>query len=356
MIAEQIKKAVLQAAIQGRLTEQLPEDGDARDLLKDIQKEKVRLVKEGKLKKEKPLPEITEDEIPFEIPENWVWARLGDLTELNPRNKIDDDTPVSFIPMTLIDDGYTNTFNSDKRCWKEIKSGFTHFADNDVIVAKITPCFQNRKSAVVRDLINGYGAGTTELHVVRPLSSGIISDYILYLVKTEYFIGDGVLSMTGTAGQQRVGKTYFENLLFPLPPTKEQQRIVEKLEEVLPEIERLAVDETKLNDLEKAFPKKMKDAILQYAIQGKLTEQLPEDGDAHDLLKDIQKEKARLIQEGKLKKEKILPESTMQRIRHGMPVGLDAINTICIILDCQPSDIINVSSTKEELDRFGLNN
>ena len=82
MIADALKKSLLQAAIQGKLTEQLPEDGDARDLLKAIQKEKARLIKEGKIKKQKPLPEITEDEIPFDIPDNWVWVRLGDLFDI----------------------------------------------------------------------------------------------------------------------------------------------------------------------------------------------------------------------------------------------------------------------------------
>lgn len=82
MIAEQLKKSILQAAIQGKLTQQLPEDGDARDLLKEIQKEKARLIKEGKIKKEKPLPEITEDEIPFEVPENWCWVRLGEIGQI----------------------------------------------------------------------------------------------------------------------------------------------------------------------------------------------------------------------------------------------------------------------------------
>lgn len=319
MIAEQLKRSILQAAIQGKLTEQLPEDGDAHNLIEDIQKEKVQLIKEGKIKKENPLPEITEDEIQFDIPDNWCWVRLGEITEINPRNKIADETSVSFIPMTLINDGYSNIFQYERRLWKDVKSGFTHFADNDVVVAKITPCFQNRKSAVMRDLINGYGAGTTELHVLRPITDSILSDYILYLVKTEYFIGDGVLSMTGTAGQQRVGKSYIQNLLCPLPPIDEQKRIVKRLIEIIPEVQELENDETKLDTLQKAFPEKMQDSILQYAIQGKLTEQLESDGDARDLLKEIQKEKARLTKEGKIKKEKPLPEITEDEIPFDIP-------------------------------------
>jgi len=319
MIAEQLRKSILQAAIQGKLTEQLPEDGDARDLLKEIQKEKDQLIKEGKIKKEKPLPEITEDEIHFEIPENWCWVRLGEITDINPRNKIDDDTPVSFMPMALLDEGYSDNFKYEEYLWKDVKSGFTHFSDNDIVVAKITPCFQNRKSAVMKGLINKYGAGTTELHVIRPISNLVSSSYLLYLFKTEYFISDGILSMTGTAGQQRVGKTYVQNFICPLPPMEEQKRIVERLISLISQIEELEKDETKLAVLQKSFPKKMKNSILKYAIQGKLTNQLESDGDARDLLKEIQKEKERLIKEGKIKKEKPLPAISEDEIPFDIP-------------------------------------
>ncbi len=319
MIAEQLKKSILQAAIQGKLTEQLPEDGNARDLLEEIQTEKERLVKEGKIKKEKPLPEITEDEIPFDIPENWAWGRLGDFTKINPRNKLDDDTPVSFIPMKCIDDGYSNNFSYEGRLWGDIKSGFSHFANNDVIIAKITPCFQNRKSAVMRCLQNGFGAGTTELHVIRPLSDRVVRNYLLYLFKTEYFIGDGVLSMTGTAGQKRVGRNYVQNFICPIPPFREQQRIIRIIQDLLNKIYDLEKDETKLDELQILFPGQMKNSILQAAIQGKLTEQLPEDGDARDLLEEIKVEKERLIKQGKLKKGKLLPEITEDEIPFDIP-------------------------------------
>lgn len=319
MIAEQLRKAVLQAAIQGRLTEQVSEDGNACELLEEIRAEKERLIKEGKIKKEKPLPQITEYEIPFEIPENWAWSRLGSLTIINPRNKIADDTLVSFIPMKHIDDGYSNNFSYESRVWGDIKSGFTHFSNNDVVIAKITPCFQNRKSAVMRNLKNGFGAGTTELHVVRPLCNKVESNYFLYLFKTEYFIGDGVISMTGTAGQKRVGSSYIQNFLCPIPPISEQQRIINKIQDLLQLIDDLEKDEIKLDDLQKLFPTQMKSSILQAAIQGRLTEQLPEDGDARVLLKEIMAEKERLIKDGKIKKEKPLPKITEDEIPFEIP-------------------------------------
>lgn len=319
MIAEQLKKAVLQAAIQGKLTQQLPEDGDARDLLIKIHAEKSRLVKEGKIKQKKPLAEITEDDIPFDIPGNWVWSRLGSFSIMNPRNKLTSDTQVSFIPMKFIDDGYSNNFSYEVRPWGEIKSGYTHFSDNDVVIAKITPCFQNRKSAVMRHLKNGYGAGTTELHVIRPISNIVVSNYLLYLFKTEYFISDGVSSMTGTAGQQRVGSNYVQNFLCPIPPFREQERIICRIQDLLKIIDDLEKDEIKLDNIQKSFPKQMKASILQAAIQGKLTEQLPEDGDARELLREIQAEKSRLVKEGKIKKEKPLSEITEDEIPFDIP-------------------------------------
>ena len=238
---KRLKASFLQAAIQGKLTEQLPDDGDARDLLQSIQQEKEKLIKEKKLKPEKPMPPISDDEIPFYIPDNWCWCRLGDIFQINLRNKsINDDTDVSFMPMNLLNDYYNNSFESNMRKWKDIKNNFTHFADNDVVFAKITPCFQNLKSAVMKNLINGIGAGTTELHVLRAYNNLIYSEYALYFVKSPIFIKDGLSNLKGTAGQQRISSDFVKNYLFPLPPLAEQKRIVARLEELLKECDYLS--------------------------------------------------------------------------------------------------------------------
>ncbi len=309
-ISSDLRQAVLQAAIQGKLTKQLPEDGNAKDLLEQIKAEKAKLIKEGKLKKEKPLPEITEDEKPFDIPESWVWVRVSDVALLNPKNYLKDELSVAFIPMACVTDGFRNKHTFEIRNWGEIKKGFSHFANGDVGVAKITPCFQNRKSVVFKDLKNNYGAGTTELVVVRPIVSKLLSEYLLWFFKTENFISDGMKSFTGTAGQQRIHKDYLPNCVLPLPPLSEQKRIVTRVEELMAKIDDLEKTEKELEALKKAFPADMKAALLQAAMQGKLTEQLPEDGNAKDLLEQIKAEKAKLIKEGKLKKEKPLPEIT----------------------------------------------
>ena len=214
---KKLRAAILQATMQGELNERTNEN--ARDLLAAIQAEKAALQKTGKLKKDKPLAAIDEEEIPFAIPKNWVWVRLGDIAEINPRNKAEDETEAGFIPMNLLNGGFQNSFNFEKRSWEKIKKGFTHFSDGDVVIAKITPCFQNRKSAVISGLPNKIGAGTTELHVLRPYAVKVLPEYLLLIAKTTTFINGGVANFTGTAGQQRVSSDFIKNYPIPLPPS-----------------------------------------------------------------------------------------------------------------------------------------
>lgn len=228
---EYLPKTILQAAVQGKLVPQDPHDEPASELLKRIQQEKAQLFKEGKLKKEKPLPPISEDEIPYELPEGWEWTRISDIAIINPRNSLPDDTEVSFLPMNLISQDYFGEHRQETRIWSQVKSGFTHFAENDVLIAKITPCFQNGKSCIAHKLKSGYGAGTTELHVLRPF--GISPQYLLMFLKSPDFLETCAHNMTGTAGQQRVPTDYIKKYIFPLPPLMEQQRIITKVEELM---------------------------------------------------------------------------------------------------------------------------
>jgi len=224
-----IRDLILSMAVKGKLVEQNSDDEPASVLLEKIKEEKERLIKEKKIKKPKKLEAIKEEEIPFDIPDSWEWV----VSELNPRNSIEDEVETSFIPMKLIEDGYSNSHSFEIKKWKEIKSGFTHFAENDVVVAKITPCFQNRKSAVMKKLKNGVGSGTTELYVIRSYANLLLSEYILNIVKSNMFIEGGVGTYTGTAGQQRVQKDFIQNHLVALPPLEEQKRIVEKVDKLM---------------------------------------------------------------------------------------------------------------------------
>lgn len=245
-----LKKSILQSAVQGKLVPQDPNDESAEKLLEKIRAERQKLIKEGKIKKSKTESHIfrrgsayyekcgseekcIDSELPFEIPDSWRWVRLGNITHINPRNLIDDNLEVSFIPMNFIEDGYSNKHSYSVRKWKEIKNGFTHFCDGDIGIAKITPCFENRKSVIFKDLKNKHGAGTTELHIIRSLSAMLYSKYLLYFFKSEFFISNGIKSYTGTAGQQRISKEFVSKYLFPFPPLEEQKRIVAKIEELL---------------------------------------------------------------------------------------------------------------------------
>ena len=248
-IKDQLKKSILQEAIQGKLVPQDPSDEPASELLKLIREEKLRLVKEGKLKKkditdsvifrgddnrhyEKIGNAVTciENEIPFDIPNSWQWVRVKDLVQLNPKNEAENKIDAAFIPMEKISASYDSNYTYEIAKWGTIKKGYTHFANGDVAFAKITPCFQNKKSAILEKLPNGIGAGTTELKVLRIYGETIDRWYLLYFLKSPQFID--AATFKGTANQQRIVNGYLEEKLFPLPPYNEQRRIVQRINEL----------------------------------------------------------------------------------------------------------------------------
>lgn len=229
-LVTQLEQAILQEAVQGKLVPQDPKDEPASELLKRIKAEKASLRQaQGMGKKEKPLPPIKPEEIPFDIPDSWVWCRLGEICEVNPRNKVDDELDAGFISMPMISQVFGVNPTFEVRKWRSIKTGFTHFANNDVVVAKITPCFENSKAGIIKGLPNGIGAGTTELNVLRG-NQFVLPEYIYAFVKRVDFLKNGEKIMKGVAGQQRVPTEYFYNTLIPLPPISEQKRIVAEIE------------------------------------------------------------------------------------------------------------------------------
>ena len=248
-IYDKLKKTILQEAIQGKLVQQIAEEGTAQELLEQIRQEKLKLVKEGKLKKAalndsiifkgddnkywekngKTVIDVT-DEIPFDIPITWQWVRIKDIFQINPKNIAEDNCISAFIPMEKICATYGSKFSYDEVQWKTIKTGYTHFADGDVAFAKITPCFQNRKSAIFYNLPNGIGAGTTELKVLRQFGETINRWYLLFFLESPYFIDEAIFK--GTANQQRIISGYLENKLFPLPPLQEQNRIEKQIKAI----------------------------------------------------------------------------------------------------------------------------
>ena len=245
------------------------------------------------------------EEIPFEIPDSWEWVRCRSLFFVNPRNTMPDDALVGFMPMPLLQDGFQNKHSFETKKWREVKNGFTHFSDGDLVIAKITPCFQNRKSAIIAGLPNSCGAGTTELHVLRDVSNCLFMPFFLWLFKTNHFIEEGKKHFSGTAGQQRIGKDFISTYLLPLPPLAEQKRIVAKIEELLPHLDEYDQAETRVEKLNAEFPEQLKKSILQWAIQGKLVPQNSDDEPVSVLLDRIRAEKMKLVKAGKIKKEKV---------------------------------------------------
>ena len=225
-----LRRFILDLAVRGKLVEQNPEDEPASELLKRIQVERARLVNAGSMRNQKVQP-MKEERIPFSIPANWTWAQIAQVGVINPRNDATDSVKASFVPMPMIFAEYGKVNQHETRLWGEIKTGFTHFAEGDVGLAKITPCFENGKSTVFQNLTGGFGAGTTELHIIRPIL--VVADCILIFFKSPHFIEMGKTKMTGTAGQKRVPKDYFAFSPFPLPPLAEQHRIVATVDELM---------------------------------------------------------------------------------------------------------------------------
>ena len=241
-----------------------------------------------------------DEEVPFEVPQGWEWCRVSSLFQINPKVVAEDNTSAAFIPMEAISAGYGSEFRYYEKEWGEIKSGYTAFADNDIAFAKITPCFQNRKSAIFEGLPNGIGAGTTELKILRTYGETINRWFVLYFLESPYFIDEATFK--GTANQQRIIVGYLENKLFPLPPLAEQVRIVDKIGLVMPIIDKFSKSQELLDKMNVELNECLKKSVLQEAIQGKLVPQIAEEGTAHELLEQIKAEKQKLVKEGKLKK------------------------------------------------------
>ena len=245
-----------------------------------------------------------DDEIPFEIPEGWEWCRFGSIVIHNPQVTADDETNAAFMPMTLIDAGYGSSYTYETKKWATIKTGFTKIATGDIAYAKITPCFQNRKSFILGDVPGGVAAATTELNVIRTYTGTIEEWYILYFLKSEYFIKEA--RYKGTAGQQRVLSDYIHNKLFPLPPLNEQTRIVQKIQTVLPIIRTYGKSQEALDKLNTEILDKLKISVLQEAIRGRLVPQDPNDEPASILLERIKEEKVKLFKKGNLRKKDLV--------------------------------------------------
>lgn len=288
--------------------EQRAEEGTGEELYQQIQAEKQRLIQEKKIKKEKPLAEISEDEIPFDIPENWKWCRLSSLT-YNWGQKTPDKTfcyidvgSINNISHTLnIENTVVEAKDASSRAKKIVQKG-------DVIFATIRPYLKN---ICIIDRDFPYEPIVSTAFAVMHCPKGLLNKYLYYYLLSPTFMRFANASdKSKGVAYPAIGEKDFFNGLIALPPLAEQKRIVAKIEELLPLVDRYAVAYEKLEQFNTKFPEDMKKSLLQYAIQGKLVEQRPEEGTAEELFARIQEEKQRLIAEKKIKKEKPLPEIT----------------------------------------------
>ena len=296
MTPQELKKSILRLAIQGKLVEQRLEEGTAEELYKQIQAEKQALIKAGKIKKEKPLPEITEDEIPFEIPESWMWCYVGELFQHNTGKALNGSdksgTPMTYITTSNL---YWDRFELEKL--KEMP--FTE--------SEVEKCTVQKGDLLVCEG-GDYGRSAIwpydypmriQNHIHRLRAYGSVSVryfyYCFYLYKNAGMIAGKGIAIQGLSANA------LHELKMPLPPLAEQKRIVAKIEELLPLIEHYEKAWSRLEHFNKRFPGDMQKSILQMAIQGKLVEQRPEEGTGEELYKQIQAEKQALIKDQKRK-------------------------------------------------------
>ena len=285
MDTKKLRQKILDLAIHGKLVPQDPNDEPASVLLERIKAEKERLIKEGKIKRSKKSAKTSDtphyENVPFEVPDSWNIVPVSDLFLLNPKSELDGNTKVGFIPMALVEDGFSGNHFFEERTWKDVNRGYCHFQNGDIGVAKISPCFENRKSTIFKNLPNDYGAGTTELVILRPIK--VYAKFYLYLFKSDWYLKEGTKYFKGVVGQQRVHKEIFTDLHIPLPPFAEQCRIVAEIERWFTLIDQIEQNKTELQ----IVIKQTKNKILDLAIHGKLVPQDPNDEPAIELLKRI---------------------------------------------------------------------
>ena len=320
LTAEEIRKSILQLAIQGKLVKQNPNDEPASELVKRIYAEKQKLIKEGKIKKDKNESYIFKgddncyyekigknepvklEDLPFDIPDNWTWIRLKSFANIYNGNSINEDEKRR---------KYTGIIGRDFIATKDVgfdrkinyNNGINIPYDSSLKIApknKILMCIEGgsagRKIAVTdRDVCFGNKLACFDTILIDDL-------YLFNVLQSADFLKIFRASLTGIIGGVSINT--LKDFIFPLPPIKEQRRIVDKINSFEPLLAKYDLLEKKLSALEAEFLEKLKKSILQYAIEGKLVKQDPNDEPASVLLERIKAEKERLIKEGKIKRDK----------------------------------------------------
>lgn len=324
MNAQDLKNSILQLAIQGKLVEQREEEGTAKELIQKIKSEKKQLIKEGRIKNEKPFPKIEEDEKPFDVPENWEWIRFGDLGSYRKGPFGSALTKALFVPKS---ENTVKVYEQKNAIQKDVNLG-DYYITRDYFESKMKG-FELSPGDIIVSC-----AGTIGETYVMPedFEQGIINQALMQMkltpsVDVVYFLMyfDFILKKTarksskGSAIKNIPPFAELKNYVVPLSPLEEQKRIVAKIEELMPYVDKYDIAYSEVEELNKKFPEDMQKSILQYAIHGKLVEQREEDGTAEELYQQIQEEKKKLIKEGKIKKTKALLEIAEDEIPFDIP-------------------------------------
>ena len=317
MTPEQLRASILQYAMEGKLVKQDPNDESASELLQKIEKKKDELIKEKKIRKIKKLPTITDDIEPFSIPKTWDWKYLSDIANIT---KLAGFEYTKYIKPNLTNKGIP-IFKA-----KNIQSGKTLNDFENYIPEKLSDELvrsQLNKKCLLTPYVGSIGkvaifsgkykahlgSNVGKIEMIKNEGQGIDEEFIMYYLQSPHGFDQLTKYLKSTA-QPSISITALREVIVPLPPLEEQKRIVAKIEKLMPLVDEYAESYNRLQKIDNEFEDKLKQSVLQYAMEGKLVKQDPSDEPASELIKKIENEKAKLIKEGKIKKTKKLSAIT----------------------------------------------
>ncbi|MBS8103373.1 restriction endonuclease subunit S [Streptococcus suis] len=327
MTPEQLKASILQRAMEGKLVPQDPTDEPASELLKRIKAEKEKLIADGKIKRDKKETElfraadgkpyekladgtIQEVKVPYYIPDNWEWVRLGFFAEIisgyaYKSKSFEFSGDFQVLRLGNIKNNELRADVQPVYIDKQLAEKTTKVKclPNDILVTMTGTRGKRDYFYTYRISENNNFYFNQRVGCIRSMTTQIFSQFLSFALKSESILNEIFSHETGTANQGNIGKKEISNILIPLPPFAEQQRIVEQIERALEKVDAYSESYNKLQELDKNFPDKLKKSILQYAMQGKLVPQDPDDEPVEVLLEKIKAEKQKLYEEGKLKKK-----------------------------------------------------
>ena len=332
MNIKNLRKSILQYAVEGKLVQQDIHDEPASILYDKIIKEKENLINQGQIKKEKPLPPVTDDEIPYNIPENWKWVRLGEIIALLSGQDLklfEINNEANGIP-----------YITGASAIKEKKIVINRWTTKPIVISQKNDILITCKGTIGKVVINYTG----DIHIARqimnikPFSIYNIYLYLFLLSYQKFFIEKGKSIIPG------ISRNDILHILFPLPPLKEQERIAKKVDELMALCDKLEQEEEKLLSLDKHFADNLPKSILQHAVEGKLVQQDIQDEPASILYDKIVKEKENLINQGQIKKEKPIPPVTDDEIPYNIPESWKwvRLGEVCNLINGNKTTNINL--------------